>query len=149
MTEIPNTLGPIPATGTLGVGSGVGDDCDNGRGVAVATTQLQSVSFVQDAFLQRLSQHTRLFVQSLLVSHDWLHFGGGVAVAVGNGVLVGVVVGVNVRDGVPVGVSVAVAVAVGGGELIATVNGSVHAGSAAFGIACGTVGATGFLTASF
>lgn len=75
--------------------------------------------------------------------------GGGVGVAVGPGVEVGV--GVAVGPGVGVGVGVAVGPGVGVGVGVATVRvkESVHAGSAALGVTCGTVGATGLVVVSF
>lgn len=73
----------------------------------------------------------------------------GAGVAVGPGVDVGA--GVAVGPGVAVGVGVAVGPGVGVGVAVGTasVKESVHAGSAALGVTCGTVGATGLVVVSF
>lgn len=70
----------------------------------------------------------------------------GAGVAVGPGV-----VGVGVGPGVAVGVGVAVGPGVGVGVAVGTarVKESMHAGSAAFGVTCGTVGATGLVVVNF
>lgn len=114
MIDIPKTLGPMPATGTLGVGCGGGEASlrggDVGMGVGDSSGGDVGVT-IGDA-----------------VGDE-----AGVAVAVGDavGLAVGVAVGVDV--GVPVIVGVGVAI----------VNVRVHAGATACGKDWGTDGATG------
>jgi len=91
MVDTPRMVGPDPATGILGVGTG--DGVGDGPGVAV---------------------------------------GSGVPVGVGVGLGPGVLVGVG--PGVPVGVGV--------GVLGVMVNTSLQLVLTAFGVTCGTVGAT-------
>lgn len=143
--DIPKTPGPIPATGTCGVGRGVGEACasggDVGVGVLAIPPQIQSDCSTHEAFLHAPSLQVRLLGHSLSDAQTALHWDMGVGdapggdVGVSDGVPVGVLVGVlvGVDDGVPVSVGV--------GEEIANVN--VHAGAAAWGVDWGTVGATG------
>jgi hypothetical protein len=123
-----------------GVGVGVGD-----------AGQVQFDLSVQDGFRHALSVQMRPEVQSAFTVQELLH---PTNMIVGVGVLVGVLVGVfvGVSAGVPVGVSVGVPVVstpVGVGVPVESVrlNVSVHA-SAAFGVVCGTLGATGVVLVS-
>lgn len=111
-----------------------------GVGVGVALVQEQLVLLVQLGLRHELLIQTSPLLQSLLTVHVLLH--PTVDVGVGVGVFVGVLVGVFV--GVFVGVPVRTVVGVG----VARTNESVQAGSAAFGVTCGTLGATGVVRVS-
>lgn len=106
-------VGPAPATGTLGVGLGVGLGPGVGDGPNVGVGDGPGV----------------------LVG-----VASGTSVGVGPGVLVGVGPGVPV--GVGVGVGPGVPVRVGVGVLGVMVNTSLQFVLTAWGVACGTVGAT-------
>ena len=165
ITDAPKTDGPLPVTGVLGVGvatvhvqvvlsvqEGLRHDPEiqtspeeqsvltvhpllheerTGVGVGVALAHEQLLLSVQLGFRQELLTQTSPLLQSLLTVQVLLH--PTVDVGVGVGVLLGVLVGVFV--GVPDTTFVGVGVAI--------TNESVHAGSAALGVTCGTLGATG------
>ena len=127
-------MGPVPATGTSGVGAAV---------TTSSTSHVQSVCSVQLALRHIPSKHTNPEAQSVLMTQVLLQLASGGLVGVGVAVFAGVPVGVlvGVLAGVPVGVSMGVSV----GVLMVRLNDNVQAGAAAFGVACGTVGATGFV----
>lgn len=112
MTEAPRTVGPPPATGTLGVGWALGDASTIGFGVGV---------------------RVGVFVGVGVAVGRGPPTGGGVGIDVGPGVGVGVELGVGVVVGVGVAVGPGVAVGVGVALGPATLNVSVQAGSTALG----------------
>ena len=150
----------LPDFGTVGVTDGDGVGEADGAGDA---GQLQLVSLLHDGFLHTplvcpaRTKQVRFDGHCELEVHVSPHCGTGEGVAVGVGVGVGLGlppvpgvglgVGLGVAEGVGSGVAVGVGVGdapgIGVGVACTNVNVRWQAGTSAFGLACGTVGATG------
>gem|GEM_PF-2876435 len=128
--------GPMPATGILGVGSGVGDGFI--PGVAVVSHVSVGVA---------VGSHVSVGVA--VGPSVGVVLGPGVGVLVGVGVGPGVSVGVIVGVGVLVGVGPGVLVGVGIGVFGVMEKTSLQLELTAYGVACGTVGATDWSVSSF